>query len=127
MATTPKVRIDSPHSGPIHIFEWRNMAVGDVGEYFVFPAHADRCWEVEGTFGAGGTVSILGTNNPTYPPPTPSANPIVHDPGTVTLTLTTGDTNRLKQQLENCYQGAPKVTAGDGTTLLTVRLCVRLL
>jgi hypothetical protein len=40
------------------------------------------------------------------------------------LTLTTGSTNQLKQQLESPHLVRPHVT-GDGNTALTVRICIR--
>ena len=44
-------------------------------------------------------------------------------PHRLTLTATAGA--GLKQVLEAPYAVSPKVTAGDGTTSLTVRLCIR--
>jgi hypothetical protein len=76
---------------------------------------ADRCFQVTGTFGAGGSLVIEGSNDGTtwHALSDPQGNP---------LTFTTG---RIEQALELPRFVRPRVTAGDATTNLTVTLMMR--
>jgi hypothetical protein len=76
----------------------------------------DRCVQVIGTFGSGGSISIQGSN----------------DGGTTWVTLTDPLGNALtftsagmKQITELPHMLKPIVTAGDGTTSLAVWLHMR--
>ena len=98
---------------------WANMLNGDTGSGLTAPTLPDKTMTVRGTFGAGGSVSLKGTDS--------------GDAGAVStwdvlndsrgegnaLTFTARDTRIV---LENPAQVAPHVTAGDGTTSLTVVL-----
>lgn len=96
---------------------WENMANGDVGDTAVRLGHyADRSVQVVGTFGAGGSVSLKGSN----------------DGGTTWATLTdpagnaiTFTSTGLKQILHLPHRIRPEVTAGDGTTSLDVYLFMK--
>lgn len=94
---------------------WGPMANGDVGAPVEWGLYADRSVQVIGTFGAGGTVTIEGSND--------DANFVpLSDARGNALTVNTA---RL-EQVEDCSKGIrPNVTAGDGTTSLTVVLFAR--
>jgi len=95
---------------------WSPLANGDRGSSLEFANYQDRSVQITGTFGAGGSVSIRGSN----------------DGGTTWATLTdplgnalTFTSTGLKQITELPEYIAPFVTAGDGTTALTVDLLAR--
>jgi hypothetical protein len=75
----------------------------------------DKCVQVSGTFGAAGSATIEGSNDNTNWFP-------LHDPAGAALTITAAG---LKEILENPLYIRPNVTAGDGTTALTVTLVQR--
>jgi hypothetical protein len=71
--------------------------------------------QVQGTFGASGSVSVEGSND--------GVNyHTLRDPQGVSLTFTAAG---LKAVLELTRFIRPRVTAGDGTTALTVTLVAR--
>lgn len=93
------------------------MANGDVGIATTtrLAAYADRSAQVEGTFGAGGTVLIEGTNDGTN-------WRTLTDPLGNLLSITAAG---IKQVTEAVLQMRPRVSAGDGTTSLTVTFALR--
>lgn len=101
------------------IVQWANMANGDVGvainEISNMVTHADRSVQVEGTFGVGGTVAIEGSNDGTN-------FEVLNDPSSTALNITSA---KIKGILEAARQIRPHVTAGDGTTSLTVTMLMR--
>lgn len=105
-------------SNRIWLLQWTGLLNGDTGNYAVIPHMEDWSVHVFGTFGAGGSISIQGSNETGAP-----ANPIILvDPAGALLTFTAA---ALKQALPQAYAVRPTVTAGDGTTALTVivRIC----
>lgn len=91
---------------------WTPLANGDTGSPESPGRLSDRSVQIKGTFGAGGSVTIQGSNdNVTWQ--------TLRDPAGLALTFTSAD---LKQILENTNYVRPNVTAGDGTTALTVIL-----
>lgn len=91
---------------------WLTIPNGDDGEPITLPAHADRSVQIVGTFGAGGTIILEGSND-----------------GTNYETLSDYLGNALSFTAEGLSSIAevvnhirPRVTAGDGTTALTVTL-----
>lgn len=117
MATiTPSVLSGTNNGIPVgtYVVTWGPMANGDVGSPFLCCNFPDKSVEVSGTFGAGGTVTFQGTNmvtSPTYS--------TLRDATGATLSITATD---LRSILENPLQVRPNITAGDGTTSLTVSL-----
>lgn len=103
----------------IYLCTWSNMANGDTGTIGVssatYMASSDRAVQVTGTFGSGGSVSIKGTLDGTN-------YEILTDPQGNAITLTASG---LKQITELTKYVIPAVTAGDGTTLLTVKLLMK--
>jgi hypothetical protein len=90
---------------------WGPMANGDVGvDAPVMIGHSDRSVQVAGTFGAGGTMqwegSIDGINFD-----------ILNDPFGVPLSFVSA---KIRAVTEAVILSRPHVTAGDGTTSLTV-------
>lgn len=78
---------------------------------------ADMSVQVTGTFGVGGSVKIQGSNEAT---PTTWAD--LNDPQANALAFTAA---KIEQVLEMPRWIRPLVTAGDGTTSLTVILWAR--
>lgn len=96
------------------VISWAALANGDTGEPVSFPAHSDRSVQLSGTLGATGACTIQGSNFSTSPTwatlNDPNGNPLVM------LALA------VEQVLENTLQIRPNITAGDGTTSLTVKM-----
>ena len=103
------------------IATWGPMQNGDVGLPAVTTSpglalFADTSVQVVGTFGAGGSVAFEGSND--------GVNyAALHDPEGNTIALTAA--SPLKAILENVMNDRPHVTAGDGTTSLTVTALYR--
>jgi hypothetical protein len=98
-----------------HFVQWTPLLNGDSGAPFAMPGFADRSVQVTGTFGAGGTVLIEGSNDGvTYS--------TLSDPQGVALSVTAA---LLKEISQICKLIRPRVSAGDGTTSLSVTLLAR--
>jgi hypothetical protein len=116
MATVPFTAEDIRTFGDTgHVIAWTSLANGDDGTPLEMIGSADRSVQVVGTFGAGGTVLLEGSNDGT------NYNTL-HDPGGTALSLTT---SQIVAVLEISAFIRPRVSAGDGTTALTVTLLVR--
>jgi hypothetical protein len=101
----------------IIIIEWTGLLNGDTGEAVRLPAYSDRAVQVAGTFGAGGNARILGSLFDT------ATNMVVlTDPQGNALDITTA---KIEQVMEMSGWIQPSITAGDGTTSLTVRLIAK--
>lgn len=101
-----------PGKGVVNV-TWSSLANGDDGRAEDLTRFPDKTVQVKGTFGAGGTIILEGSN----------------DGGTTyhTLNDSRGEGNALSFTaadmriiLENASLIRPRVTAGDGTTSLTV-------
>lgn len=77
--------------------------------------YSDRSVQVSGTFGVGGTVVIEGSNNGTV-------WSTLRDPQGTTLSFTAVGLRAVSEMTRHIR---PRVTAGDGTTALSVALFVR--
>lgn len=115
-------RIQS-HKDDCHVVTWPSMANGDHGTAISLSGSADKSVQVTGTLGVGGNVQVQGSN---------IVSPAVTFASTdfVTLTDPQGnalDVNTLKVEMitENTLFFRPRVTAGDGTTSVTVSVLVR--
>lgn len=118
MATRTATLIPNPARGKVEMWEWAGLLNGDDGSWVVLPAGQDRTVHAYGAFGVGGTVTIEGTLEMVAVP----VNPVgIRDNFGAALTLQTGAAS-LKGVHEVVYQIRPKVTVGDGSTALTVRL-----
>lgn len=109
--------------GDTLVITWAGLLNGDHGNAVRLPHSGDKSVQVLGTLGAGGNCQIQGSN-------VPAASETFASTDFVTLTDPQGnalDVNTLKieQVMENSLRIRPKITAGDGTTNLTVQLVVR--
>lgn len=98
-----------------HIVTWSTLTNGDDGAPVQMPGSADRTVQVFGTFGAGGNVRIEGSNDGLH---WSALRDAVHAELDVTA-------ESIRQVLEVVRYMRPRVTAGDGTTSLTVVMLVR--
>lgn len=118
MSTIAKVKIPTPwDASGIEIWRWTGLGNGDDGDPLTLPQFADRSVQVKGTFGAGGTIIIEGSNDPE----SPTYAPLVDPQGSAISFTSAG----IEQILEASYLIRPRVTAGDGTTSLTITILVR--
>lgn len=92
---------------------WASMANGDVGAPFSGFGLRDGSVQIEGTFGTGGSISIQMSNDGTN-------WQLAADPQGNDVTKTAADLETLLDIVGR--QLRPTVTAGDGTTALTVTL-----
>lgn len=97
---------------------WGALVNGDAGDV-IGPDTAlwsDRSIQVNGTFGAGGTLVWEGSNDGV-------TFATLNAPQGVALSF---NTPAMRQVLEGALYMRPRVTAGDGTTALSVVLMLRL-
>lgn len=115
MATRQAVMTDASPSGRTRLVTWSALANNDDGAPVDWVDFADRCFQVTGTFGASGSITMQGSND--------GANwSALSDPQGNALTFTS---SKIEQALELPRYVRPLVTAGDGTTNLVVTLCMR--
>lgn len=114
MATIPYSKTPSGNSRTL-LASYAAMANGDDGEPIPFSQYADKSVQVVGAFGVGGSVTIEGSNN-----------------GTDWATLKSSSGNalnitsaKIEQVLEITQLIRPRVTAGDGSTNLSVHVLAR--
>lgn len=96
---------------------WSAMANTDTGEPLGedFADYADRSVQVVGTFGAGGNLQVQGSNDGTN-------YAALTDPQGNALDISA---TKIEQVAEQTLSIRPNVTAGDGTTALTVTIVAR--
>lgn len=105
------------------IVTWANMANGDVGLPWSAPDWADRNIQVIGTFGSGGRVAMQGSNKAAPDAGTASADySPLNDAAGVPISVAAAGFAEIS---EVPYWTRPKVTAGDGSTSVTVIMMVR--
>lgn len=94
---------------------WQGLLNGDDGAPYEAPPLADRALQVSGVFGAGGTLVLEGTID--------GVNwAVLNDPQGNTLSITTA---KIEQIMELVVSVRPRVSAGDGTTTLTVSMLLK--
>lgn len=105
------------------VFSWAGLTNGSTGKPYELPVYSDKTVHIHGTFGSGGSVTLYGSNNPADLLLEPAAV------GATWVALTDSQGNAItktalsiEQILENPWYICPKVTAGDGDTLLTVTI-----
>lgn len=97
--------------------KWETLTTTNAdGAPFTTSRYSDKSVQVLGTFGAGGTLLIEGSN----------------DGGTTWATLNDANGNalsfgaaKIEQILENVEKIRPRVSAGDGTTDLDVYIIAK--
>lgn len=94
---------------------WSGLLNTDTGRPVELPLYADKCAQVIGTFGAGGNLRMQGSNDGTNW--AALTDPQGND---VNITAT-----KFEQLLELTRYVRPNVTAGDGTTNLSVVMILR--
>jgi hypothetical protein len=114
MSTIQHIKTPSGNTRTI-VATWPNLANGDDGETIKFSQYADKSAQVFGTFGAGGSLRIEGSND--------GENwAVLTDPQGNDLVFTSA---KIEMVTEATLHVRPKVTAGDGTTALTVVLLMK--
>ena len=100
----------------IAVYTWAPLTTTNAdGDPVAFQGSGDRTVQVQGTFGSGGSVTLQGSNDGT------NWRTLV-DPQGSAITATSA----ILSAIEQCPVFVrPFVTAGDGTTSLTVTLAVR--
>lgn len=99
---------------------WAELANGDTGSSWESWKLADKTMQVFGTFGTGGSVTMQGSNDPrVITDPSNAVWFTLTDPQANAITKTSADGEQIQ---ENPRYIRPNVTAGDGTTSLTVIL-----
>lgn len=102
-------------SGRGLVATWTGLLNGDDGSPIDWSEWADRTFQATGTFGAGGSVQMEWSNDGTNW--VLASNP----QGTTSAKTAAGGCALLESSL----YVRPRVTAGDGTTSLTVKLFAR--
>jgi len=114
-SVTGRRPVDQAFPGESSLITWADLQNGDDGEAVQFGAFTDRSIQFGGTFGAGGTIVLEGSNDGVnYLPLTdPQGNPI------------SKTTAAIEAISEATRYVRPRVTAGDGTTNLAAYLFLR--
>jgi hypothetical protein len=115
MAERASTRTDLQTGVPACIIGWSGLLNGDTGAAVEMVDYADKTCTIIGTFGAGGSITIQGSND--------NSNWFaMTDAQTQAVTKTA---SAMELIVENPRYIRPSVTAGDGTTNLTVQICCR--
>ena len=118
MATVPYTHTDDVGTmdGSVSVYGWTPLTTTNAdGAPVGAVTFADRCVQVSGTFGAAGSVSIQGSNDG-------SNWAVLNNAQGTAATFTAAG---IKQIVELPRYVRPFVTAGDGTTSLTVTMVAR--
>jgi hypothetical protein len=109
--------ITREEQGKVWLVKWV-LANGDSGRPIVAWNYSDISVQVYGTFGTGGSVQPEGSNDIDTATATFFT---LRDPGGLPIAFTSAGG---KQILEHTYIIRPRCTAGDGTTAITVIMCL---
>ena len=99
------------------IVSWTGLLNGDTGSAYEMPSAADRSVEFTGTFGAGGSISLKGSNLTAGG----TGSNILTDPQSNAITKTAAGLEQVQEITRYMW---PHVTAGDGTTSLVATMLV---
>lgn len=108
--------------GGAKLVTWTGLLNGDTGAPVFLPEHGDRSVQVTGTFGVGGTCVFQGNNDDPDITPVPVNYYSLTDPALTVISFTAAGGETV---LDPTVFVRPNVTAGDGTTSLTVRMYAR--
>lgn len=116
-ATNGKNGLDIQGDGSVVLFEFTPLTTTNADSAPIeFAQWADRCVQVNGTWGAGGAVAIEGSNDGT------NYYTLNNAQGTAaTFSAASG----IKQIVEVPRYARARVTGGDGTTSITVTFVLR--
>lgn len=99
----------------VRVRQWPTMALNDVGEPINLARFSDKTVQVFGTFGVGGTVLLEGSINGTNWAPL--------------KTVFNGDISFTSEAIATITEVPayirPRISAGDGTTSITILILVR--
>ncbi len=117
MAVVPPTQLPVLDDGSILIMQWTPLTFSgtDSGSPFMSGQWADRSVQVLGTFGAGGNLRWEGSNDGTN-------YAVLTDPQGNALDFTSA---KIETVTELTAYVRPRVTAGDGTTSVTVVMFAR--
>lgn len=113
-STTTRLTDSGPGSEVIKVV-WGPMANGDTGAPVGLAGYTDRSVQVTGTFGASGNCRFQGTNDGTN-------YAALTDPQGNDLNFTA---TKIEGISEIAAAVRPNITAGDGTTSITVTMIAR--
>jgi len=115
MATIPLVSTSDHINNRSSYITWTPLANGDDGSPLQLAGAPDKTVTIQGTFGVGGSVTIQGSNDGAvwFPLTDMQANAI------------TKTTAAIEMIVESPRYIRPIVTAGDGTTAITVIICAK--
>lgn len=109
------------------LITWAGLLNGDTGAAVQRPDLADRSIQYEGTFGAGGSGTLEGSNDSVNGSGDGSAAgghfEALSTPASASaIAITSAGVNQVTEATRWIR---PHVTAGDGTTSLTAMVCMR--
>lgn len=111
----PVVNNDVSPGGAVKQILWTGLLNGDTGDWVRFAQFSGKTFQVYGAFGVGGSVTLQGSNDATAP-----VNAATLSSWQATaLTLTAGGFATARDMP---MWVRPIVTAGDGTTSVSVAL-----
>lgn len=102
------------HEVDVKVFEWVDMELNDTGQPLVRPSMADVCVQLTGVLSTGGACQVQGALNPGTPIWQPLED--AHENILTMLSL------KIEQILQSPFQIRPEITAGDGSTVLTLTI-----
>jgi len=120
MAVIQPVNVRNDHGTYEKTMQWTPLTEADSGAYISIARFTDKTFQAFGTFGAGGAVTIYGSNNPADIAKEPSDGTSTWIPLTDVDGLGNMVLNAAKngaQALENYTYNACEVTAGTGVSL----------
>lgn len=106
-------------SSGVLVVSWVGLANSDYGQALSVPALADRSIHLLGALGTGGAATIYGTNKPDPNLATDTDWSILNDPQANPLVMSV---LKVESVMEPTLWIRPKITAGDGSTLLNLYL-----
>lgn len=114
MTTKAQSRIESGNQKTL-IVKWTGMQNGDDGDPLRFSQYADKSVQVVGTFGVGGSLRVEGSIDGTN-------YAALTDPQGNALDITSA---KIEAVTELVQFVRPRITGGDGTTLLDITLIAK--
>lgn len=104
----------------VKLVTWTGLANGDDGAPVDYPEFSDRTVQVRGTFGVGGSIQMEGSNQDA--PSAAADYDLLADPQGNDIVKTAAD---LESVMDVPRWTRPRVTAGDGSTSLNVKMVMR--
>lgn len=112
----------TPDDQSAHVAVWAGLLNGDDGAPVKMASSQDRSVQYNGTFGAGGSIQLEGSNDVVANGSVPTNWFLLNTPQGTTGAKTA---NGIVQIEEATLWVRPRVTAGDGTTTLTASLFMK--